>query len=110
MRAPSKPRAPPTRWSIALELLDSAARDNHRAIAHERRRLYAGRLRAVVAGTRRTFDVLDFVTESGSAGIGIDATEAETMRGALATASSTRTAARSISFRPASPCSAPITG
>ena len=45
---------------------------------------YAGRLRAVVAGARRTFDVLDFRTETGSAGVGIDATEAETMRSALA--------------------------
>jgi signal transduction histidine kinase len=45
---------------------------------------YAGRLPAIVAGTRRSFDVLDFRTESGSAGFGIDATEAETMRSALA--------------------------
>ncbi len=46
--------------------------------------IYAGRLRAVVAGARRSFDVLDFRTETGSAGIGLDATEAETMRSALA--------------------------
>jgi len=65
-----------------LELLDSAAREN---IAEQRMASggFAGRLRAVVAGTRRSFDVLDVRTESGSAGIGIDATEVETMRGAL---------------------------
>jgi len=66
-----------------LELLDSAARET---IAQARRSdgAYAGRLRAIVAGTRRTFDIVDFHTETGSAGIGSDATEAETMRGALA--------------------------
>ena len=66
-----------------LELLDSTARDNIlRALAANGS--YAGRLPAVVAGSRRTFDVLDFRTETGSAGIGLDATEAETMRVALA--------------------------
>ena len=66
-----------------LELLDSLARDNIlRALAANGS--YAGRLPAVVAGSRRTFDVLDFRTETGSAGIGLDATEAETMRVALA--------------------------
>ena len=66
-----------------LELLDSPAREN---IARSRLSsgAYAGRLPAVVAGTRRSFDVLDFRTDSGSAGLGIDATEAETMRSALA--------------------------
>jgi signal transduction histidine kinase len=66
-----------------LELLDSTARDNIlRSLATNGS--YAGRLPAVVAGSRRTFDVLDFRTETGSAGIGLDATEAETMRIALA--------------------------
>ena len=67
----------------SLELLDSAAREN---IARSRAAggAYAGRLPAIVAGTRRSFDVLDFRTETGSAGLGIDATEAETMRSALA--------------------------
>ncbi|HUZ30870.1 MAG TPA: PAS-domain containing protein [Xanthobacteraceae bacterium] len=66
-----------------LELLDSAAREN---IAHARIAggAYSGRLAAVVAGARRSFDVLDFQTETGSAGLGIDATEAEGMRNALA--------------------------
>ena len=66
----------------SLELLDSAARDNiGRALAAGDS--YRGRLPAVVAGQRKTFDVLDFRTETGSAGIGIDASEAETMRLAL---------------------------
>jgi signal transduction histidine kinase len=67
----------------SLELLDSAARDNigRTRVADGS---YSGRLPAVVAGARRTFDVLDFRTATGSAGIGIDATEAETMRLALA--------------------------
>jgi signal transduction histidine kinase len=66
-----------------LELLDSSARAN---IAHARILAddYAGRLPAIVAGARRNFDVLDFRSETGSAGLGIDATEAETMRSALA--------------------------
>jgi signal transduction histidine kinase len=66
-----------------IELLDSAARDTilHALVANGS---YAGRLPAVVAGSRRTFDVLDFRTDTGSAGIGLDATEAETMRVALA--------------------------
>jgi signal transduction histidine kinase len=66
-----------------LELLDSAARDNI-ARARAANGSYAGRLPAVVAGTRRSFDVLDFRSDTGSAGIGLDATEADTMRATLA--------------------------
>ena len=66
-----------------LELLDSASREN---IAQARRSngTYSGRLRAIAAGARRTFDVLEFQTATGSAGIGMDATEVESMRSALA--------------------------
>lgn len=66
-----------------LELLDGTARA---AIARMRAAngAYSGRLPASIAGTRRSFDVLDFRTGCGSAGIGIDATEAESMRSALA--------------------------
>jgi signal transduction histidine kinase len=66
-----------------LELLDSSARE---AVARARAQggAYSGRLPAIVAGARRSFDVLDFRTETGSAGLGMDATEAETMRSALA--------------------------
>jgi signal transduction histidine kinase len=66
-----------------LELLDSAARETI-AQARAQSGAYAGRLPVVVAGARRSFDVLEFRTPSGSAGIGTDATEAETMRSALA--------------------------
>jgi signal transduction histidine kinase len=65
-----------------LELLDSAARDNI-ARARVASGAFSGRLAAVVAGARKTFDVLDFRTETGSASIGLDATEADTMRVAL---------------------------
>ena len=66
-----------------LELLDSSARES---IARTRTAsgAYSGRLPAVVAGARRNFDVFDFRTHAGSVGLGIDATEAETMRSALA--------------------------
>src|SRR6185312_4983680 len=66
-----------------LELLDSAARES---IARARSQAggFSGRLPAIVAGARRSFDVLDFRTETGSAGLGVDATEAESMRSALA--------------------------
>ena len=47
-------------------------------------RAYAERLPAVVAGQRRILDVLDVPTRLGSAGIAIDATEAQTMRAELA--------------------------
>jgi signal transduction histidine kinase len=66
-----------------VELLDRSARDNI-ARARSDGGNYAGRLPVVVAGARRSFDVLDFQTETGSAGLGIDATEAESMRSALA--------------------------
>ena len=38
---------------------------------------------AIVAGARRIFDVIDLPTRRGSAGIGIDATEADSMRSEL---------------------------
>ncbi|HEX4042984.1 MAG TPA: PAS-domain containing protein [Xanthobacteraceae bacterium] len=64
-----------------LELLDGTARDS---VARQRAAggLYTGRLPAVVAGARQIFDVLDVSTETGSAGIGLDATEVETLRAA----------------------------
>jgi signal transduction histidine kinase len=65
-----------------IELFDRAAREElHRA--HEEGQPYAGRLPAIVAGSRRIFDVLTFPGRRGSAGIGIDATETETMRAEL---------------------------
>ena len=41
---------------------------------------YTGRLPAIIAGSRRTLDVLDVPTPRGAAGIAIDASEAETLR------------------------------
>jgi signal transduction histidine kinase len=66
-----------------LELFDNAGRETIMQ-ARGANGSYAGRLPAVVVGERRSFDVLDFRTDAGSAGIGTDATEAETMRSALA--------------------------
>jgi signal transduction histidine kinase len=65
-----------------IELFDNQSRD---VIARERASTgaFSGRLPAVVAGTRRSLDVLEVRSTAGSAGLGIDATEAEAMRGAL---------------------------
>jgi signal transduction histidine kinase len=62
-----------------LELFDRAARaDLFRA--HEGEQPFSGRLPAIVAGSRRVFDVLTYPARRGSAGIGIDATEVDSMR------------------------------
>jgi signal transduction histidine kinase len=65
-----------------LELLDRAAREDL-IRAHAGGERFAGRLPAIVAGTRRILDVLDVPTRDGSGGIGIDATEVEAMRGEI---------------------------
>jgi signal transduction histidine kinase len=66
-----------------LELLDSAGREEvARARAAGER--YSGRLPAVVAGERRSFDVVDAPSGGGRAGIAIDRTEAENMRTGMA--------------------------
>jgi signal transduction histidine kinase len=65
-----------------LELLDNAARESI-ALARLAGRAYSGRLRAAIGGAQRVFEVLDFDIEAGSAGIGVDATEVESMRSAL---------------------------
>jgi signal transduction histidine kinase len=66
----------------AIELLGRAEREN---LAHARAAgmAYAGRLPAIVAGARRTLDIHEMPTAQGSAGIGFDATEAESMRAEL---------------------------
>jgi signal transduction histidine kinase len=66
-----------------IELFDRAARVEQLR-AHEASQSYADRLPAVVAGQRRSFDVITAPAARGSAGIGIDATEAELMRSELA--------------------------
>jgi hypothetical protein len=60
-------------------LLDRAARDESASIARGRN-AYRGRIPAVAAGARRIFDVLEVPTRRGSAGVGIDATEVESIR------------------------------
>jgi len=66
----------------SIELFDRTARtDLFRA--HEAEQPFAGRLPAIVGGGRAVFDVLTFPTRRGSAGIGIDATEADIMRAEL---------------------------
>ena len=51
--------------------------------AHEADEPYSGRLAAVVAGERRSFDVTTVPIGRGSAGIAVDATDAEVMRAEL---------------------------
>ena len=65
-----------------IELFDRGARVELLR-AHELVESYSGRLPAVVAGRRRSFDVMTVPAGRGSAGIGIDATEAEALRGEL---------------------------
>src|SRR5437763_616343 len=65
-----------------IELFDRAAREEFLR-AHETATAYAGRVPAIVAGSRRTYDVLSVPARRGSAGIGIDATEADLMRGEI---------------------------
>jgi signal transduction histidine kinase len=51
--------------------------------AHEAAAAYCGRLAAVVAGERRSFDVTTVPAGRGSAGVAVDATETELMRAEL---------------------------
>jgi signal transduction histidine kinase len=62
------------------ELLDSGTRQE---IEHCRTggTAFSGRAAVIVAGARRMFDIFDAPTPRGSAGIGSDATETETLRG-----------------------------
>ncbi len=66
----------------SVELLTRVTRDEA-SRARAAGKAYAGRTPAIAAGSRRNFDVLDVPTRTGSAGIGIDATEAEAMRSEL---------------------------
>jgi signal transduction histidine kinase len=76
-------RTPADAVERKLELLDRTVREElGRACAADE--CYIGRVRAVVAGRRRTFDIRSVPTARGSAGIGIDATEVETLRAELA--------------------------
>ncbi|HEY1474792.1 MAG TPA: PAS-domain containing protein [Pseudolabrys sp.] len=64
-----------------LELLDRGARES---LARAGGSVRSERLPAIVAGTRRVFDVVDAPSGAGSAGMAIDATEVEAMRADLA--------------------------
>lgn len=66
-----------------LELLDKSARDDA-ARMREGGTPYRGRVPAVIAGARRMFDVVEVPTRAGSAAVGIDATEVETVRSEMA--------------------------
>ncbi len=65
-----------------LELLDRSAREEALR-ARAEGRTFAKRLPAVVAGQRRMLDVVEVSGTRGAAGVGIDATEAETIRAEL---------------------------
>ena len=65
-----------------IELFDRGAR-GELLRAHAAAQHYSGRLPAVVAGKRRSFDVMTVPAARGSAGIGMDATEAELLRAEL---------------------------
>jgi signal transduction histidine kinase len=68
--------------SRGLELLDSTAR-GEAATLRGGGETFHKRVPAVVAGERRVLDVFELGRGTGSAGIGIDATEAERMRSEL---------------------------
>jgi len=65
-----------------LELLERSAREEVLR-ARTTGAIFTGRLPAVVAGQRRSFDVVDVPTLQGSAGMAFDATAIETMRAEL---------------------------
>ncbi|MGC1464693.1 MAG: PAS-domain containing protein [Pseudolabrys sp.] len=66
-----------------VELFGRSTRDEL-ARAYADGKIFSGRARAVVAGQRRHFDVVDAPGGEGSAGIAIDVTEIETLRAQLA--------------------------
>ena len=72
-------RDPEDALARQVELLKRAARDEAGRI-RATGQAYLGRVPAIAAGVRRSLDVIDVPTPKGSAGIGIDATEAEAMR------------------------------
>src|SRR5262245_63078282 len=68
-------RDPADAIARGIELFDRAAR-TELLRAHEAAQPYSGRLPAVVAGQRKSFDVITVPAARGNAGIGLDATEA----------------------------------
>ena len=70
------------RWRVRSNCSPASTRDEA-SRARATGKNYVARTPAIAAGSRRNFDVLDVPTRKGSAGIGIDATEAEAMRSEL---------------------------
>ena len=70
------------RWRVRPNCSPASTRDEA-SRARATGKNYVARTPAIAAGSRRNFDVLDVPTRKGSAGIGIDATEAEAMRSEL---------------------------
>jgi signal transduction histidine kinase len=68
--------------SRGIELLDRPAREQARA-ARSAGKSFSGRVPVILAGSRCILDVLDVPTRRGSAGLGIDVTEIESMRAEL---------------------------
>ena len=65
-----------------LELLDTNSR-NAIVTVHSENPVFTKRLSAIVAGSRRIFDVADIASQGGSAGIAVDVTEVEAAQAAL---------------------------
>jgi len=65
-----------------LQLFDSSER-NEIAVAQKISNKYTGRLPAVVSGDRRILEVVDIVSQSGSAGIAIDRSDVESVNSTL---------------------------
>jgi signal transduction histidine kinase len=65
-----------------LELLDTNSR-NAIITVHADNPVFSKRLSAIVAGSRRIFDVADIASQGGSAGIAVDVTEVEAAQAAL---------------------------
>lgn len=68
--------------ALGVEFLDSAMRDEI-AEARGRGEVFRRRLPAVVAGTRRIFDVVDIPTAEGSAGLALDVSDVEALQSDL---------------------------
>ncbi len=68
--------------SRGLEILGRVPRDEA-SRSRAAGKTYSARVAAVASGQRRTLDVLDVPTRRGSAGIGIDVTDADAMRGEI---------------------------
>ena len=83
LRPRGRGQGPGRRAGAVARTAQPRARDEASRARAAGKHLCRPRTPAIVAGARRIFDVLDVPTRKGSAGIGIDATEAEAMRSEL---------------------------